>query len=142
MNLDDYYNGSTHRSYVHGFMGFISYDLSAHQLNHRITIKPNQPCGYLAHYDIYLQPIKDGYDLIGMGVCSEFFQHITHQLSDLLCRCPPNSIADRLSAYLDKNRVCQSILSNPRISKSRRYLSNQPNPKMACSFRPSGKPLA
>ena len=73
MNLDDYYNGSTHRSYVHGFMGFISYDLSAHQLNHRITIKPNQPCGYLAHYDIYLQPIKDGYDLIGMGVCSEFF---------------------------------------------------------------------
>ena len=90
MNLDDYH-GLNHSSYVHGFMGFISYDLSAHQLNHRITIKPNQPCGYLAHYDIYLQPIKDGYNLIGMGVCSEFFQRITHQLSDLLCRCPPTA---------------------------------------------------
>lgn len=91
MNLDDYHHGLTHRSYVHGFMGFIGYDLSAHQLNHQIAIKPNQPCGYLAHYDIYLQPIKGGYDLIGMGVCSEFFQRITHQLSGLLCRCLPTA---------------------------------------------------
>lgn len=80
-----------HGSYVHGFMGFIGYDISAHQLNHQITIKPHQPCGYLAHYDMYLQPVEGGYDFVGMGSCSEFFQQIYHQLCKLLCRPLPTA---------------------------------------------------
>lgn len=46
-------NSATNR-YANGLMGFIGYDMSAHTLSEQVSIKPNQPCAYLGHYDVYL----------------------------------------------------------------------------------------
>lgn len=40
--------------YNDGLMGFIGYDMAAHALSNEVSIKPNQPCAYLGHYDVYL----------------------------------------------------------------------------------------
>lgn len=51
-------------SYYHGLIGFIGYDIAAHELSPTANIpqvsQPElQPCAVLAHYDIYLAPVKD-----------------------------------------------------------------------------------
>lgn len=70
--------------YTHGFMGFIGYDLSAHQLNPSIGIKKNQPCAYLGHYDVYLKKSETGFDLIGIDVDQELFNIIKDDVASLL----------------------------------------------------------
>ncbi|MDO4440769.1 MAG: anthranilate synthase component I family protein [Moraxella sp.] len=74
-------NNST---YHHGLMGFIGYDLSAHELNPAISIKPNQPCAYMGHYDVYLTGGDDGFHLIGVGVDKVFFDEIKKNIGGLL----------------------------------------------------------
>lgn len=77
--------GPTHHGeYTHGLMGFIGYDLSAHELNPSITIKPNQPCAYFGHYDIYIKPCEHGFDLIGINVDKQIFDEIKNSLTELL----------------------------------------------------------
>lgn len=49
-------------SYHHGLIGFIGYDVAAHELSSASTIKQSsqqesQPCAVLGHYDIYLTPM-------------------------------------------------------------------------------------
>ncbi len=70
--------------YYHGLMGFVGYDISAYELNPTIAIKKNQPCAYLAHYDVYLKKSDMGFELIGMDVEIEIFNHLKHKLADLL----------------------------------------------------------
>ena len=42
-------------SYQHGLIGFIGYDVTAHDLSPLAAITPtSQPCAVLGHYDIYL----------------------------------------------------------------------------------------
>ena len=42
-------------NYHHGLMGFIGYDIAAHELSTAANIKlATQPCAVLGHYDIYL----------------------------------------------------------------------------------------
>ena len=42
-------------SYHHGLIGFISYDIAAHELSPTASIElATQPCALLGHYDIYL----------------------------------------------------------------------------------------
>ncbi|WP_350562637.1 anthranilate synthase component I family protein [Psychrobacter sp. CAL346-MNA-CIBAN-0220] len=44
-------------SYHHGLMGFIGYDMAAHDLSPMANIQQlSQPCAILGHYDIYLTP--------------------------------------------------------------------------------------
>ena len=44
-------------SYQHGLIGFIGYDIAAHQLSPTAKIElAAQPCASLGHYDIYLTP--------------------------------------------------------------------------------------
>ena len=44
-------------SYHHGLIGFISYDIAAHELSPATNIEmAAQPCALLGHYDIYLTP--------------------------------------------------------------------------------------
>ncbi|WII95051.1 anthranilate synthase component I family protein [Moraxella haemolytica] len=75
----------THQGdYTHGLMGFIGYDLSAHELNADIAIKPNQPCAYFGHYDIYLKPCEYGFSLIGMNDDVYIFDEVKATLNDLL----------------------------------------------------------
>ena len=50
--------------YQHGLIGFIGYDIAAHELSPTANIpqvsQPElQPCAVLGHYDIYLSPVKD-----------------------------------------------------------------------------------
>ena len=73
-----------HGEYTHGLMGFIDYDLSAHELNPNIAIKPDQPCAYFGHYDIYIKPCEHGFDLIGINVDKQIFDEIKNSLTDLL----------------------------------------------------------
>ena len=58
----------TKPNYQHGFIGFIGYDIAAHELSPTANIpqvsQPElQPCAVLGHYDIYLSPVKgDSHD--------------------------------------------------------------------------------
>lgn len=48
-------------SYYHGLIGFIGYDIAAHQLSPAANIElAAQPCAVLGHYDIYLTPTDKG----------------------------------------------------------------------------------
>ena len=69
--------------YYHGLMGFVGYDISAYELNPTITIKKNQPCAYLAHYDIFLKKISDGFILSGVGVETDFFDEMVYKIHAL-----------------------------------------------------------
>ena len=47
-------------SYQHGLIGFIGYDIAAHELSPTANIpQAAQPCAVLGHYDIYLSPVTD-----------------------------------------------------------------------------------
>ena len=47
-------------SYYHGLIGFIGYDIAAHELSPTAKIElAVQPCALLGHYDIYLAPNKN-----------------------------------------------------------------------------------
>ncbi|WP_323843300.1 anthranilate synthase component I family protein [Moraxella sp. Pampa] len=85
---------SGHGDYTNGLMGFIGYDLSAHHLNPTISIKPNQPCAYLGHYDIYLKFNKNGFDLVGVNDDDDdafaiLLTHIKNNLEGLLTKHLP-----------------------------------------------------
>ncbi|WP_201557632.1 anthranilate synthase component I family protein [Psychrobacter sp. 72-O-c] len=44
-------------SYYHGLIGFIGYDIAAHELSPAADIpQTSQPCAVIGHYDIYLTP--------------------------------------------------------------------------------------
>ncbi|MEN6671338.1 anthranilate synthase component I family protein [Psychrobacter sp. B38] len=48
-------------SYHHGLIGFIGYDIAAHELSPTANIeRATQPCAVLGHYDIYLAPARQG----------------------------------------------------------------------------------
>ena len=55
---------TTGNHYRHGLMGFIGYDIAAQQLSPQsgITVA-DQPSAYLGHYDIYLSPCDQGWQL-------------------------------------------------------------------------------
>lgn len=47
-------------NYHHGLIGFIGYDIAAHDLSTYAKIKrAAQPCAILGHYDIYLTPLDE-----------------------------------------------------------------------------------
>ena len=47
-------------SYQHGLIGFIGYDIAAHELSPTTNIPlAAHPCAVLGHYDIYLSPVTD-----------------------------------------------------------------------------------
>lgn len=54
----------TEPSYQHGLMGFVGYDIAAHALNDGIGIDESMPACFFGHYDIFLRPCADGYQLI------------------------------------------------------------------------------
>ncbi len=64
-DIDDTYNNNSSSTteidqqpiYQHGLIGFIGYDIAAHELSPVAKIKlAAQPCAALGHYDIYLTP--------------------------------------------------------------------------------------
>lgn len=83
---------ANHSGYRHGLMGFIGYDLSAHQFNDDIDILPNQPCAYFGHYDVYIKPVMLGFELIGMSDDGAF-DDIKKKLEELLQKELPKPTA-------------------------------------------------
>ena len=58
--LDDKTINNQQSSYQHGLIGYIGYDMAAHELSPTATIpQATQPCALLGHYDIYLSAVKD-----------------------------------------------------------------------------------
>ena len=58
-------------SYHHGLIGFIGYDIAAHELSPAANIElAAQPCAVLGHYDIYLTPSdkENGWRLNTLGL--------------------------------------------------------------------------
>ena len=64
-DIDDTYNNNSSSTteidqqpiYQHGLIGFIGYDIAAHELSPAAKIElAAQPCATLGHYDIYLTP--------------------------------------------------------------------------------------
>ncbi|PKG36139.1 MULTISPECIES: anthranilate synthase component I family protein [Psychrobacter] len=84
-------------SYHHGLIGFIGYDIAAHELSPAAHIElATQPCAILGHYDIYLTPSdkENGWRLntLGLNTASEatdatlsalisYLDTLEHQLS-------------------------------------------------------------
>lgn len=95
--------------YTHGLMGFVGYDLAAHQLNANIAIKPNQPCAYLGHYDLYLKPSNDGFVLCGVDTKRSFFDEMIHQLDVLCKKNPPNAQSAQFIAAWQKHEYINAF---------------------------------
>ncbi len=79
-------------SYQHGLIGFIGYDMAAHELSPIADIpQAAQPCAVLGHYDIYLSPVKDN---------SQTSWQLTTPLSNPLDTAADQAIIDELKNYL------------------------------------------
>ncbi|MDN5566937.1 MAG: anthranilate synthase component I family protein, partial [Psychrobacter sp.] len=81
--------------YQHGLIGFIGYDIAAHELSPTINIPlAKQPCAVLGHYDIYLSPIVDNnqtswqlttalYDTVDTAADQAIISELNHHLTYL-----------------------------------------------------------
>lgn len=81
-----------HEQYHHGLMGFISYDISAYALNPQTTLKKNQPCAYMGHYDVYLKMDNDDWVLTAIDGDECFFENIKRALADILSKKLPTPV--------------------------------------------------
>lgn len=95
----------TKPNYQHGLIGFIGYDIAAHELSPTANIpqvsqSELQPCAVLGHYDIYLSPVKDNDQTlwqlttpqsgvsnntagqIAIAELKEYLQHLENELSN------------------------------------------------------------
>lgn len=91
-------NDNEKSNYHHGLIGFIGYDIAAHELSPAAQIKlAAQPCALLGHYDIYLSPSKDdekGWQLTVNTLSNDSDKSIDNKKKDKLVAA--------LMAYLDK----------------------------------------
>ncbi len=98
-------------SYHHGLIGFIGYDIAAHELSPAAQIElAAQPCALLGHYDIYLSPSKDdekGWQLTVNTLSNDSDKSIDNKKKDKLVAA--------LIAYLDK---LDNKLSNEHLDKT------------------------
>ena len=89
---------STKPSYHHGLIGFIGYDIAAHELSPKDRIElANQPCASLGHYDIYLTPAADtdtGWELKSIQINSSPNEAVGNKLKD--------EFIVALTSYLDE----------------------------------------
>ncbi|WP_352259787.1 anthranilate synthase component I family protein [Psychrobacter sp. TB55-MNA-CIBAN-0194] len=73
-------------NYHHGLIGFIGYDIAAHELSPAANIElAAQPCAVLGHYDIYLSPKENsrtGWQLTVNTTANSSDKTIDDELSD------------------------------------------------------------
>ena len=91
-------NDNEKSNYHHGLIGFIGYDIAAHELISAAQIElAAQPCALLGHYDIYLSPSKDdekGWQLTVNTLSNDSDKSIDNKKKDKLVAA--------LITYLDK----------------------------------------
>ena len=79
-------------TYHHGLIGFIGYDMTAHELSPSANIpQAAQPCALLGHYDIYLSPVEDNHQTLWQ---------LTTPLSDVANTTPYQAIISKLKRCL------------------------------------------
>ena len=115
-------------SYHHGLIGFIGYDIAAHELSPAAKIeRAAQPCAVLGHYDIYLAPDGNhgntGWELTINAIANDSENDFNNQQK--------NKIITALVSYLDivdkkladnclnKTQLTASPLPAPLVLKSR-----------------------
>lgn len=108
---------ATHKGeYMHGLMGFIGYDLPAHELDASITIKSGQPCAYFGHYDIHIKPCDHGFTLIGINTDKQIFDKIKSSLTELLNQAlPKRELTQFISSW-------QRLNYNHAFNKIQKYI--------------------
>ncbi|MFZ2844163.1 anthranilate synthase component I family protein [Psychrobacter sp.] len=104
-------NNNEKSNYHHGLIGFIGYDIAAHELSPAAQIE--LACALLGHYDIYLSPSKDdekGWQLTVKTLSNDSDKSIDNKKKDKLVAA--------LMTYLDK---LNSKLSRIDIANNAKY---------------------
>jgi len=100
-------------SYYHGLIGFIGYDIAAHELSPADRIElAMQPCASLGHYDIYLTPTAHtdtGWALKTHLTNDDTSESIGHQTND--------NFITTLTSYLDEldRKLSDKYLNKPQF---------------------------
>ncbi|MGE6246461.1 anthranilate synthase component I family protein [Psychrobacter proteolyticus] len=100
-------------SYHHGLIGFIGYDIAAHELSPADRIElAMQPCASLAHYDIYLTPTAHadtGWTLKSHLTNDDASENTDNKSSDILI--------NTLTSYLDEldRKLSDKYLNQPQF---------------------------
>ncbi|WP_201549942.1 anthranilate synthase component I family protein [Psychrobacter fjordensis] len=101
--------------YHHGLIGFIGYDIAAHELSPAANIElAAQPCAVLGHYDIYLSPkenSKTGWQLTVNTTSNSSDKTIDDELSDKAV-VALISYLDRLDKTLSDTCLSQKYLES------------------------------
>lgn len=110
--------------YYNGLIGFIGYDMAAHELSPTVNIpQAKQPCAILGHYDIYLSPIKDN---------NQTVWQLTMPLSKLSNNPAEQAIISQLKNYLQHldDALNSEQTKNPVEGKTKLKTQTQPAPLM------------
>jgi len=103
-------------SYHHGLIGFIGYDIAAHELSPADRIElAMQPCASLGHYDIYLTPTANadtGWALKSHLTNADAFENTGHKTNDILINTL-TSYLDELDQKLSDKYLNQSQFKDP-----------------------------
>ena len=109
-------------SYHHGLIGFIGYDIAAHELSPAAKIeRAAQPCAVLGHYDIYLAPDGDhgntGWELTIKATANDSENDSDNQQK--------NKMITALVSYLD---IVDKKLADNCLNKTQLTASSTPAP--------------
>lgn len=113
-------------SYYHGLIGFIGYDIAAHELSPADRVELDmQPCASLGHYDIYLTPkahADTGWEL-KTHLADDTSENIGHKTND--------SLINTLTCYLDDldRKLSNQCLHQPQFKDSSNITSLVLNPQ-------------
>ena len=113
-SLSNINSESTKPSYHHGLIGFIGYDIAAHELSPKDRIElANQPCASLGHYDIYLASAAD----TGWALKTH---HTTDNSDDTLGHEPTEPLLATLTSYLDEldNKLSDKYLNQAQSKRT------------------------
>ena len=93
-------------SYHHGLIGFIGYDIAAHELSPTANMQQAmQPCAVLGHYDIYLAPDVQMEWILRIEPTDSTVNHASLRKSALILN---------LIAYLDELDIQLSTIEQPK----------------------------
>lgn len=104
-------------NYHHGLIGFIGYDIAAHELSPNANIGlAAQPCAVMGHYDIYLTPVKQATESVWTLAVNQ-----THNGSDVnIENKSKNALVIALTSYLDilDKKLSDESLNQVRLETS------------------------
>ena len=107
-------------NYHHGLLGFIGYDIAAHELSPAAQIKlAAQPCALLGHYDIYLTGNNE-HPQTGWQLQVNTVNSINPESNNSMTSEDKNTLVMSLISYLDglDNKLSNEYLDKPIFKQS------------------------